>query len=106
MILIIANADDWSESGKEYERQEEYIKSQQASADVESSENNTNKGLFCNDIPMDTIMKMSVEDVIDAFGTPDEQSESHIAFYSEGILAEFDSQGFVEAWEEIQKNLK
>lgn len=53
--------------------------------------------LFYMGIPIDTILEMSAEDMIAAFGEPDERDESFLCWY-DGAIVNFDSMGFVSSF--------
>lgn len=71
VILIAANADSLAQRGEQALKDEEYIESQQQSSEVSTNAGHADDKLLYHDIPIDTIMEMSAEDVIAAFGEPD-----------------------------------
>lgn len=77
-----------SEKGKDTEQPAE-------SKDTEQPTESTAAGLLYKGIPVDTIMGASAEDLIAAWGEPDERSEGHLAYYNDNALISLDGMGSV-----------
>lgn len=77
VILIAVNAGNLAKRGEQAAKDEEYINSQQQSSEaktdseVKTDVDDTAGKLLCKSVPVDTIMDMTAEGIIAAFGEPD-----------------------------------